>query len=197
MALDRLVGGMRLLRLALLLAVFAGLALSGPRPAAAAPLRVAVVPYINSSGETRNVVDATVSSKLEGYFHSGYYEQVPPGEVADFLWRSGYGLPLRLLPEKELLQSLAAATGADAVLAFDFTRIQAWRRSSWFYAYTIGGVSMYVKALSVADNNFITLRIEREEKLRASRFGPGVSERVALGAAIEAGMDEMFSRLPF
>ena len=181
----------------LLLTVLAVLVLSGLPSAAAAPVRVAVVPYINSSGENRPVVDATITSKLEGYFHSGYYEQVPPGEVADFLWRSGYDLPLRLLPEKEVLQALAGATGADAVLAMDFTRIQASRRSSWFYAYTIGSVSIYVKALSAVDNNFVSLRIERQEKLRASRFGPGVSERVAIGAGIEAGMDEMFSRLPF
>jgi hypothetical protein len=186
-----------LIKLVLFLIVFAGFTLGELQPAAAEPVRVAVVPYINSSGENRAVVDATISSKLDGYFQSGRYERVPPGEVADFLARSGYDSTLMLLPEKEVLLALANATGADAVVAMDFARIQASRRYSWFYAYTIGSVSIYAKALSVADNNFVSLRIEQKEKLRASRFGPGVSERVAIGAGIEAGMDEMFAKLPF
>ena len=122
---------------------------------------------------------------------------VPPGEVAVFLAKSGYDSALMLLPEKDALLALADATGADAVLAMDFARIQASRQHSWFYSYTIGSVSIYTKALSVADNNFVSLRIEGREKLRASRFGPGVKERTAIGAGIEAAMDEMFAKLPF
>ncbi|MDF2499493.1 MAG: hypothetical protein K0Q77_207 [Anaerosporomusa subterranea] len=186
-----------LIKLLLFLIMFAGFAISQPQLAAAEPVRVAVVPYINSSGENRSVVDATIASKLEGYFQSGNYVMVPPGEVADFLAKSGYDATPMLLPEKDVLLALARATGADAVLAMDFARIQANRRYSWFYSYTIGSVSIYAKALSVSDNNFISLRIEKQEKLRASRFGPGVKERVAIGAGIEAAMDDMFTKLPF
>lgn len=185
------------IKLLLFLIMFAGFAVSQPQLAAAESVRVAVVPYINSSGENRSVVDATIVSKLEGYFQSGNYEMVPPGEVADFLAKSGYDSKLMLLPEKDVLLALAKATNADAVLAMDFARIQANRRYSWFYSYTIGSVSMYAKALLVSENNFVSLRIEKQEKLRASRFGPGVKERVAIGAGIEAAMDELFAKLPF
>ena len=52
-------------KLLLLLICAASFVLGEPQLAAAGPKRVAVVPYINSSGETRDVVDATISSKLE------------------------------------------------------------------------------------------------------------------------------------
>jgi hypothetical protein len=185
------------IKLLLFLIVFVGCVSSSPLVAAAEPVRVAIVPYINSSGETRSVVDATISSKLEAYFQSGKYAMVPQGEVAEFLAKNGYDSAQMLLPEKDVLLALASATDADAVLALDFTRIQASRRYSWFYAYTIGSVSIYAKALSVADNNSVSLRVEKQEKLRASRFGPGVKERTAIGAGIEAAMDELFAKLPF
>ena len=164
---------------------------------ASAAVRVAIVPYINSSGENRAVVDTTINSKLESYFQSNNYTMVSPDEVTAFLARNGYDATPLLLPEKEVLSALAAATGADAVLAMDFARIQANRRYSWLHSYTTGSVSIYVKALSVTDNNFVSLRIENSARLKASRFGPGVKERVAIGAGIEAAMDEMFSKLPF
>lgn len=184
-------------KLLLFVIVLACAVLGQSQLAAAGPIRVAVVPYINSSGENRTFVDATISSKLEAYFQSKCYVMVPAGEVADFLAKSGYDATPMLLPEKESLLALANATNADAVLAIDFARIQAKRQHSWFYSYTIGQASIYAKALSVSDQNFVSLRIEKREKLRASRFGPGIKERIAIGAGIEAAMDEMFARLPF
>lgn len=184
------------IKLFLVVLLFACFAFN-PQLAAAKSIRVAVLPYINSSGENRPFVDATISSKLEMYFQSKHYMLVPAGEVADFLAKNGYDTQPVLLPEKDLLLALARAIDADAVLAIDFARIQAKRQHSWFYSYTIGQASIYAKALSVSDQTFVSLRIEREEKLRASRFGPGVQERIAIGAGIEAAMDEMFARLPF
>lgn len=165
--------------------------------AAAEPVRVAVVPYINSSGEARSVVDNTITSKLEAYFQSGNYVMVPANEVADFLARSGYDATPMLLPEREVLEALANATGASAVLAMDFARIQVNRRYSLFQSYTTGSVSIYVKALSVPAGNFVSLRIENKARLTASRFGPGAREKTAIAAGIEAAMDDMFSKLPF
>lgn len=184
-------------KLLLLLLFAAGIMLGSPQHASAGPIRVAVVPYINSSGENRAVVDETITSKIDAYFLSGNYVMVPPSEVAAFLARNGYDATPMLLPEKEVLAALAAATGADAVLAMDFARIQVNRRYSWLHAYTTGSVSIYVKALSLPANNFVSLRIENSARLKASRFGPGVREKVAIGAGIEAAMDEMFAKLPF
>lgn len=185
------------IKLFLSLLLVIGISLYLPQHAFAEPIRVAVVPYINSSGENRSVVDETISSKLEAYFQSGNYILVPPGEVADFLARSGFDATPMLLPEKDVLTALAKATGANAVLAMDFARIQVNRRYSLFHSYTTGSVSIYVKALSLSSNNFVSLRIENKAKLTASRFGPGVKERTAIGAGIEAAMDDMFSKLPF
>lgn len=185
------------IKLLLFLIVAAAFAVGFPQRVAAEPIRVAVVPYINSSGENRSVVDETISSKLEAYFQTGNYILVPASEVANFLASSGYDTTPMLLPEKEVLAALADATGANAVLAMDFARIQVNRRYSWFNAYTTGSVSIYVKALSIPTSNFVSLRIEKQERLKASRFGPGIREKVALGAGIESAMDEMFAKLPF
>ena len=78
-----------------------------------------------------------------------------------------------VLPEKEVMVALANYTGADAVLAMDFTRIQVYRRYTILTSTTVGNVNVYAKGLSVSDNNFVSLRVDKKARLTTYRIGPG------------------------
>ncbi|EGO63948.1 hypothetical protein [Acetonema longum] len=163
-----------------------------------ASIKVAIIPYINSSAEERSVVGETINKKLDDYFQkNARYSIVPPELVNLVLARHGYDAAQMILPEKEFMMTLANDLDADAVLALDFTRIQAYRRYTIITSTTIGSVSVYAKALSVYDSHFVSLRVEKQARLTTYSIGPGFREKEAIAASIEQAMDELFRRLPF
>lgn len=163
-----------------------------------AAVKVAIIPYINSSAEERAVVGETITRKLDDYFQkNARYSVLPPELVNLILTRHGYDAAQMVLPEKEFMMALANDLGADAVLALDFTRIQAYRRYTIITSTTIGSVSVYAKALAVGDNHFVNLRVEKQARLTTYSIGPGFREKEAIAASIEQAMDELFRRLPF
>ena len=94
--------------------------------------KMAVLPYINSSEETKDYVGETVAKKYTDYFGSVGYAVIPTDDSAKALSQTGYKAEDETLPDKDQMRAVADATGADYVVAMEISEIHASRHESFF-----------------------------------------------------------------
>ena len=95
---------------------------------------VAVVPYINSTEETKGYVQEIIDIKYTSQYSSGNFQMIPLVEVQNALNSVGYDVSNKELPEKDVLAAVAKQTNADYVIAMEISQLITTRHMSYFQA---------------------------------------------------------------
>lgn len=117
----------------LVMLVFLLIALSGV--VAAAEMEkgtVAVMPYFNSTEETKGYIGKTVNGGYTGYFAKAGFRVVSQEAVKAAMQNAGYDASDQMLPEKEVMARIAQETGADYVVAMELAGLHSTRHESYF-----------------------------------------------------------------
>jgi hypothetical protein len=162
----------------------------------AAPLKVAIVPCVNSTSETRDFVMAAVQKKFEAKFKIDNYIIIPETSVAEALAKSGYDPKMMELVEKDTLINVAKLTGADAVVAMEIVQFSNHRSSSMFSTSAKSEVKLKFRTYETAVNKYSSFQA----------VGLGVNKAVLLGVGgmggaivegLEKAMDDGFAKFSF
>jgi NADH dehydrogenase/NADH:ubiquinone oxidoreductase subunit G len=170
---------------------------------AAAPQKVAIVPFVNSTTESRDFVATTVSDKFNEKFNNENYVVIPEAEVTAALANSGYDPKNLELADKSVLASVARQTGADVVVAMDIESLKNWRSYGlFFFVYTSSTAKSDVKLqfhTYTADNGRYTSFESVALGKNAAYFFPimrsGMSRAISDG--VSQAMDAGFAKFSF
>jgi len=118
-------------RFALLLMLM--LSLSGIAGAAASNKgTVAIIPYFNSTEETKSYIGETVEEGYTNYFAKAGFGVVSQTAVKSAMLKAGYDTTDQMLPDKEVMVKIAQETGADYVVAMELAGLQSTRHEAYF-----------------------------------------------------------------
>lgn len=163
---------------------------------AAKPMKVAIVPFVNSTTETRDFVMETVKKKFDARFNDKNYVVVPDTSVAEALAKSGYDPKMMELVDKETVVNVAKYTEADAVVAMEIVLINNHRSSSLFSTSAKSEVKLRFRTYETAANKYSSYQ----------SIGLGVNKAVLIGVGgmggaivegMERAMDDGFAKFPF
>lgn len=93
---------------------------------------MAVMPYFNSTEETKDYVGETVNEGYTAYFATVGFGVVPQADVKAAMVKAGYDIMDQMLPEKEVMASVAQATGADYVVIMEVAGLHSTRHEAYF-----------------------------------------------------------------
>jgi TPP-dependent trihydroxycyclohexane-1,2-dione (THcHDO) dehydratase len=165
--------------------------------------KVAIVPFVNSTTETREIVATTVSDKFNEKFNNENYVIVPEAEVTAALATAGYDPKNLELADKSVLASVARQTGADVVIAMDIESFKNWRSYGlWWFVYTSSTAKSDVKLqfhTYNADNgryaSFESVALGKNAAYFYPIFNSGMSRAIADG--VSQAMDAGFANFSF
>lgn len=162
----------------------------------AAPLKVAIIPLVNSTAETRDFVMVSVQKKYDAKFKNDNYILVPDTSIAEALTQSGYDPKMMELVEKDALTNVAKLTGADAVIAMEIVQINNRRTASFFSTSAKSEVKLKFRTYETATNKYSSFQ----------SLGLGVNKAVLVGVGgmggaivegLEKAMDDGFAKFSF
>lgn len=117
----------------LLLLVMTVLCLSGMAVASAAEgHKIAVVPYLNTSEETKGYVTDTVKEGYTDYFAKEGMTVLSKEQTEAALIKAGYVVADQMLPDKDMMENVAKSTGADYVVALEVADLKSTRHMAYF-----------------------------------------------------------------
>jgi hypothetical protein len=163
---------------------------------AAEPLKVAIIPYVNSTAEHRPFASDTINKKYSARFQEAKYSLIPTQQVAEALAKTGYDPKMLELPDKETLTSVAKATNADVVIAMELVSISNRRSTGLFSTSAKSEVKLKFRTYETASGKYGGFQA----------LGLGVNKAVLIGMGgmagsivegIEKAMDEGFNNFSF
>ena len=96
-------------------------------------VKMAVVPYLDSSEQDKDYVPGIIDEGYTNYFGTlRGIVVVPAAEVNQALRAAGYDPSDVMLPDKSVMAAVAQATGADYVVAMELANLSAIRHESLF-----------------------------------------------------------------
>jgi len=162
----------------------------------AEPLKVAIIPFVNTTTETRDFAMEAIQKKFDAKFTNGSYTLIPNTSVAEILAKSGYDPKMMELADKETMINVAKSTGADAVVAMEIVQINNHRSSSLFSTSAKSEVKLRFRTYENATNKYSSYQT----------VGLGVNKAVLVGVGgmggaivegLEKAIDDGFSKFSF
>lgn len=96
-------------------------------------VKIAVLPYLDTSEQDKDYVPAIIDEGYTTYFSSlPGVMVVPAADTQAALKAAGYDTSDMVLPGKETMAAVAKATGADYVVAMELSSLNAIRHESFF-----------------------------------------------------------------
>lgn len=122
----------------MLLAIFAVSAASAApyqAPAKTASARIAVIPYLDTSEQDKDYVPTILDENYTNYFSTFEgLEVVPFVETQKAIGETGYDPSNMVIPDKDIMATVAEKTNADYVVAMELVQVDATRHLSFFQA---------------------------------------------------------------
>ncbi|SDP05904.1 hypothetical protein [Selenomonas ruminantium] len=180
-------------RFIFVLAMF--LALSSNGVAAAAGLsKIAVVPYVNATEETKDYVKDTIDDWYMHYFDQEDLLIVDREETETVLTKSGYDPDDMMLPSERIMAKVARQTGADYVVAMEVVNLKPTRHISFFSSKVNTTVRLKYHFYNAATDQMVTFQTTGVNNNKAVAIGfrsykKSISD--ALQMAMEKGIDRM------
>lgn len=117
----------------LVMSIAAGVSAEPAKPQEV-PCKVAVVPYINSTEETKGYIQEVIDSKYTEQYSNKNFQMIPLVDVQKALNNAGYDASNMELPDKAILSTVAKETNADYVVAMEISQLITTRHMSFFQA---------------------------------------------------------------
>ncbi len=166
------------------------LALSGVAGAAASDKgTVAVIPYFNSTEETKSYIGETVDEGYTNYFVKAGFGVVSQGAVKSAMLKAGYDTADQMLPEKEVMAKIAQETGADYVVAMELAGLQSTRHEAYFSTKVTTRCKLKYHFYNSKENKLIPFQTTATNNNKAVMIGMR-SYKSSMIAALREAMDK-------
>ncbi len=179
----------------LMLLVMTVLCLSGMAVASAAENhKIAVVPYLNTSEETKGYVADTVDEWYTNYFVKEGMVVLPKEQTEDALSKAGYVVDDQMLPDKDMMAAVAQSTGADYVVALEIANLKSTRHMSYFSSKVSTTAKLKYHFYNTATGKMVAFQTTAANNNKAVMVGMRSykgSITAALQEALEKGVDRI------
>ena len=156
--------------------------------------QVVIIPFINSTEETKDYIGKTVEAKFAEQFSNAKYQTAAQETVNASLSANKFDASNLELPEKDLMIKVANETNADYVIAMEIVQFINSRHASYFSTSAKSEVKLRYKVYSKATNQVTTFQTVGKGNNKVTSIGiPGIGEAMRRGL-VEA-MDEGFIKI--
>ncbi|CUH95582.1 putative secreted protein [Propionispora sp. 2/2-37] len=120
--------------------------------------RIAIIPYINSSEETKGYIKETIDNKYSEQYSNDKFKMIPIVDVQKALNVAGYDASNMELPDKEVLSTVAKETNADYVIAMEISQLITTRHISFFQSKVVTKSKLRYKFYNVEQDKVISFQ---------------------------------------
>jgi predicted nucleic acid-binding protein len=156
--------------------------------------QVVIIPFINSTEETKDYIAETVKTKFTEQFSNVKYQTVSQETVQASLVANKFDASNMELPEKDLMIKLANETNADYVVSMEIVQFINSRHASFFSTSAKSEVKLRYKVYSKSTNQVTTFQTVGKGNNKVTSIGvPGIGEAMRRG--LTEAMDEGFIKI--
>lgn len=156
--------------------------------------RIAVAPYIDTSAFDKGYVKSTVKDGYTRYFEKAGMETVPEKETARALSAYGYDPGDLMLPEREVMDSVARATGADYVVAMEVESIDSAKHEAVFQFKITANVKLKYHFYSAKTRKFTAFQVTGVNHNK-TMIGRNVSTKTPVVKALKEAMEKADAKI--
>jgi hypothetical protein len=158
------------------------------------PKEVVIVPFINSTEETKDYIAETIQGKYQEQFSNDKYQTVAADKVKAILETNQFDTTNMELPDNELMIKLSQETNADYVIALEVVHFINSRHASFFSTSAKSEVKLRYKVYSKSSNKTTTFQTSGKGNNKVTSIGiPGIG--TAMQRGIVQAMDEAFLKI--
>jgi hypothetical protein len=119
---------------------------------------IAIVPYINSTEETKGYIQEIVDGKYTEQYSNKNFQMIPLPEVQKALTDAGYDVSNKELPDKDILASVAKKTNADYVIAMEISQLITTKHMSMFQLKVVTKAKLHYKFYNAEQDKVISFQ---------------------------------------
>lgn len=159
--------------------------------------KMAIIPYINSTEETKGYVQEIIDSKYTEQYSNKMFEIISPIEVAKALNSAGFDVSNKELPEKDVLASVAKATNADYVIAMEVSQLITTRHLSFFQSKVVTKAKLRYKFYNAVQDKVISFQVTGESENKTVFGDVGYKDPItkALNQAMDSANEKIMNNL--
>lgn len=156
--------------------------------------QVLIIPFINSTEETKDYIGETVNEKFMQQFANEKYQTISAEKMQAALAAIQYDPSNKELPESNVMEKLARDTDADYVIAMEIVHFMNSRHASFFSTSAKSEVKLRYKVYSKAANKTTSFQVTGKGNNKVTSIGvPGIG--TAMKRGIMEAMDEAFIKM--
>ena len=156
--------------------------------------KVVIIPFINSTEETKEYIGQTINEKIKEQFSGDKYEIISDAIVQPILVVNGYDATNNELADNTLMMNLAKETDADYVIAMEILHFINSRHASFFSTSAKSEVKLRYKVFSKSNNKVTTFQVVGKGNNKVTSIGvPGIG--TAMKRGIDEAMNEAFVKI--
>jgi len=156
--------------------------------------QVLIIPFINSTEETKDYIGETVNEKFMQQFANEKYQTISAEKMQAALTANQYDPSNKELPESNVMEKLAREADVDYVIAMEIVHFMNSRHASFFSTSAKSEVKLRYKVYSKAANKTIAFQVTGKGNNKVTSIGvPGIG--TAMKRGIMEAMDEAFIKI--
>lgn len=156
--------------------------------------QVLIIPFINSTEETKDYIGETVNEKFMQQFANEKYQTISAEKMQAALTANQYDPSNKELPESNVMEKLAREADVDYVIAMEIVHFMNSRHASFFSTSAKSEVKLRYKVYSKAANKTTAFQVTGKGNNKVTSIGvPGIG--TAMKRGIMEAMDEAFLKI--
>ena len=152
-------------------------------------IKLAVVPYVNTSGETASYVLDSLKAGYTDYYANEGFRVIPTEDMEKALVQSEYNEFDNMLATESVLKNIAEKTKSDIVIAMEIDEIDTFREDAFPKVKITAKVKLIYEIYKKSEDKFYQFKIATsyDNKATLADVGPKHAVKSALDKAIDRG----------
>jgi len=155
---------------------------------------IAIIPYVNTTEETKDFVKDVVQSKYAEEFTAKNFSVVSDADVQKALSTAGYDVSNMELPEKDVFATVAKETNADYVIAMEISNLISTRHMSFFSTKVETKAKLKYKFYNTSQDKITTFQTMGDSENVATLIG-NVGYKAPITDALNKAMDAGYAKI--
>jgi len=155
---------------------------------------VAIIPYLNTTEETKDFVSDVVQAKYAEEFTTKSFNIVAAVDVQKALHTAGYDVSNMELPEKDVFAAVAKETKADYVIAMEITNLISTRHMSFFSTKVETKAKLKYKFYNTSQDKLTAFQTTGDSENVATLVG-NVGYKAPITAALNKAMNSGYDKI--
>jgi len=158
---------------------------------------IAIIPYFNSTEETKGYVQDVVNSKYSEQYFNKDFQLISSVDVQKSLNNAGYNVSNKELPDKDILASVAKETNANYVVAMEISQLITTRHLSFFQTKVVTKTKLRYKFYNAAKDKVVSFQAIGSSENKTSFGDVGYKDPItkALNQAMDDANEKIMSNI--